>query len=900
MSFWFILQSIFIGPLKLVFEIIYSLAYRFLDDPGLAIIFLSLAMNILVLPLYRRADAMQEQARDTENKLSRVVNHIKKTFSGDERMMILQTYYRQNNYKPTDALRGSVSLLLEIPFFMAAYQFLSSMYVLEGVRFGPIADLASPDGLITIAGITINVLPVLMTAINVVSSAIYLKGFPLKTKIQLYGMAAFFLVFLYNSPSCLVFYWTLNNLFSLFKTIFYKLKNPKKVLKIAFAICTLGISLLVLKVMDLFKAKKGEIEAPKPDKKVFILSCVVLAVLSGLMIPSSVIGASPQEFVDIYAFHNPLNYLLVSGAMSCGTFLVWLPVFYWLASDKGKVILSRLAAIAAIAAMVDFMFFGWNLGLISTNLQYDKGFFYTRMEKLINLAAVAVVFVGIWWLAAKKQKIMASVLAIAIMGTVGMTGWNSVKIIQGTNQVKSYMAQMNTEETPNFRLSQTGQNVVVIMLDRSLGYYMPYFVHEKPELKEKFDGFTHYINTLSFGGHTNFGAPALFGGYPYTPVEMNKRDDESLESKNDEALKVLPVLFSQNGYEVTVCDPPYAGYSWVPDLSIFDEYPEIDTYITKGFFKTKEQRQSEISNNYRNFFVFGLMRCLPVFSQRYLYESGMYHQEYTENPDYAFFNQSAVSMFQANGMNGRFVDCYEVLKKLPEMTQITSDKVNTYMTLDNEAAHSPVLLQMPNYEPSQEVNNWGLGSAEVTDGKGNVLKFANTLQMGEYHVAMATMLRLADWFDYMRENGVYDNTKIILVADHGYNLGQLPNMIMDMGNGETEDCTFYYPLLMVKDYGATGFEISEEFMTNADVPTLATDGAIENPVNPFTGTPINSDEKYAHDQLVIVSRQWSSDVNNGDTYIADKWASVHTDIRNPENWSFYTGSTVLKEHVLPQ
>ena len=60
------------------------------------------------------------------------------------------------------------------------------------------------------------------------------------------------------------------------------------------------------------------------------------------------------------------------------------------------------------------------------------------------------------------------------------------------------------------------------------------------------------------------------------------------------------------------------------------------------------------------------------------------------------------------------------------------------------------------------------------------------------------------------------------------------------------------------------------------------------------------DEKYAHDQLILVSRQWSSDVNNGDTFIADKWASVHTDIRNPENWSFYTGSTVLKEHVLPQ
>lgn len=67
-----------------------------------------------------------------------------------------------------------------------------------------------------------------MTLINVISSAIYLKGFPLKTKIQLYGMALFFLVFLYTSPSGLVFYWTLNNLFSLGKTLFYKIKKPSK------------------------------------------------------------------------------------------------------------------------------------------------------------------------------------------------------------------------------------------------------------------------------------------------------------------------------------------------------------------------------------------------------------------------------------------------------------------------------------------------------------------------------------------------------------------------------------------------------------------------------------------------------------------------------------------------
>ena len=188
MSFLSILETIFIGPLKLVFEIIFNLANRATDHPGLAIIFLSLIMNILVLPLYKRADAMQEQSRDIEAKLEKGVRHIKQTFSGDERMMILQTYYRQNNYKPTNALKGSVSLLLEIPFFMAAYQFLSHLSILDGVSLGPIADLGAPDGLLTIGGISINLLPVLMTLVNIISSSLYLKGFPLKTKIQLYGM----------------------------------------------------------------------------------------------------------------------------------------------------------------------------------------------------------------------------------------------------------------------------------------------------------------------------------------------------------------------------------------------------------------------------------------------------------------------------------------------------------------------------------------------------------------------------------------------------------------------------------------------------------------------------------------------------------------------------------------
>ena len=161
-------------------------------------------------------------------------------------MMMLQTYYRQNNYNPLYSLRGIISLLLQIPFFIAAYQFLSTLQTLNGASFGIIKDMSVPDGLLKIGGLTVNLLPIIMTAINFISSYIYSKGYPLKTKLQLYITALFFLVFLYNSPSGLVFYWTLNNAFSLLKTIILKFKNPKKITVILISIVGAVLTVVLL------------------------------------------------------------------------------------------------------------------------------------------------------------------------------------------------------------------------------------------------------------------------------------------------------------------------------------------------------------------------------------------------------------------------------------------------------------------------------------------------------------------------------------------------------------------------------------------------------------------------------------------------------------------------------
>jgi hypothetical protein len=78
---------------------------------------------------------------------------------------------------------------------------------------------------------------------------------------------------------------------------------------------------------------------------------------------------------------------------------------------------------------------------------------------------------------------------------------------------------------------------------------------------------------------------------------------------------------------------------------------------------------------------------------------------------------------------------------------------------------------------------------------------------------------------------VYDNTKIIIVSDHGNSF--------DTDMFENTGMQSYNPLLMVKPFNARGpLALSQEFMTNADTPSIAVEGVIANPVNPHLGTPV--------------------------------------------------------------
>ena len=905
MSFLEIIDTLLFKSLELVLEVVYMLTYKIIGNPGMAIIALSLFMNFLVLPLYMRADAIQEEEHAVEKKLQKGVDHIKKTFSGDERMMILQTYYRQNHYKPVYVLRSAVSLLLQIPFFIAAYRFLSGLSLLNGASFGPISNLGSQDGLLQIGGVSFNVLPVIMTVVNLASCVIFTKGSSFKAKIQLYAMALFFLVFLYTSPAGLVFYWTLNNVFSLVKTIFYKLKNPGKILGILCSGCGIMMTALgffvyrrltirkivfiaaiviLIQAPLIWGALKGKIKKSsvekKENRKIFFGGAVFLAILTGILVPSAVIGASPLEFIKLTNFYNPLWYVVSSGCLACGLFVLWAGVFYFLAKPAARVYFDKAVWILAGTAMVNYMFFGRNMGLLNKELIYENRPEFAGREQIINLLVVFLAAVVFWEVYRYRERLVADVLIVGVIAVFCMSAVNTVGINREINRVKERDLEQYTA-IPQLKFSKTGKNVVVIMLDRAVGEFVPYLMQEKPELLEQFSGFTYYANTISFGGYTFFGSPVLFGGYEYTPVEMNRRDEELLVDKHNEALKVMPTVFSECGYDVIVSDPPYAGYEEIPDLSIYDELPGVQSYILKGKFTEDFDGRQGIADKKRNFFCFSIMKISPLCLQKTIYDYGLYQQ--APVADIPQSKQVADGLYRSVGVEDGFMDSYRVLENLAAITEISEEDTDAFFMLTNDTTHDVMLLQEPDFVPAMVVDNeayeTSYGDKRTIDG--HTLELTSPVLLAGYQGSMAAFLQLGNWFDYLREQGVYDNTRIILAADHG----KKENDLLEAYRlGTDDDIRHYYPLLMMKDFDSEEFTTSEEFMTNGDVPTLAFKDLVENPINPFTGKVIDSGEKTAHDQYITASDRFLLKDFSGNTYLPSKWYAVHDDMRDINNW----------------
>jgi len=885
-----ILYSIIIFPIVQIIEITFAVVYRITRSNVLSIAGVSAAVSICTMPLYFIAEKWQQAERDIQKSFKPKADKIKSVFKGDERYMILSTLYRQNHYHPVYALRNSFSILIQIPFFLAAYSWLSHLGSIKGVSFLFIRDLGLPDKIFSVGGLNINILPVIMTSINCVSGIVYTKGKTITEKMQVFGMALVFLVLLYNSPSGLVLYWTMNNIFSLLKNILAKNKyklhiiygvlclcvvflyvrfiplgfSPKRIFVLGF--CSLVfISPLIIKLLRSVQEKLSKIitinQSSLGSDTTFILSALSLFILCGLVIPGSLIASSVQEFSFLDSYTTPLPFLFIVFIQAAGVFLFWPLCIYFLFPQKVKYGLTLIISLFCILSLVNTFLFPGDYGHMTTTFKFSNLDTFESKNAIIILSGIVTlgILAVFTFLFLIKRKIIIYSFQLILLFSLTLFGIiNIYKINRDFLSYKNLLAEqdINTADTaeiePVFSLSGGGKNVIVIMLDAAVSYYIPYIFTEKPELIQDFSGFTYYPNCVSFGRHTRIGTPLLFGGYEYEPKNIQK-DRSYAMKKHNESLLMMPLLFQEEDYRVNVIEPVFANYSLTPDLSIFAPYPQIHAQNIKGKYTGKwlrshpELKLVSVPELLRELLIrFSFLKIAPPVFRTFIYDQSRWLKPR--------------GSLTGNQFSVDTLDRYSALDYLPQLTVITNDTRNTYTSMYNDIAHDPVLLRYPDYVPAMEISNMDNGAFP---GDNN------------YHINMAAILLMGKWLRFLQKQGVYDNTRIIIASDHGRDIKSKYSENITLPNGHL--LSMYQSLLLVKDFNAHGELVKDtSFMTNGDVPIFAMKDLIDNPRNPFSGLPIKPEKE--NGIFIATSNQLQFKITS------DQWLFVQNDIFKPENW----------------
>ncbi len=236
-----IIPSRLLGFLENILKWVLSLFYSLVSNYGVAIIMLTIVVRLITLPIMNKSKRNSEKMKALGPKIQR----IKEKYPNDnakqtEEMMAL---YKREKFSPFSSF---MPLLIQIPFFLAMYRVIYESVELWRQPFiGWINDLSAPDVLITFNGFTvpvinwtgIHLLPIIMLGTQFFSSLIMLKQQNQPTApgtgkhMMLFFSFGFpFIIFfaLYNSPSGLIIYWIVSNVFTVIAMMDFKKKTTSE------------------------------------------------------------------------------------------------------------------------------------------------------------------------------------------------------------------------------------------------------------------------------------------------------------------------------------------------------------------------------------------------------------------------------------------------------------------------------------------------------------------------------------------------------------------------------------------------------------------------------------------------------------------------------------------------
>lgn len=403
----------------------------------------------------------------------------------------------------------------------------------------------------------------------------------------------------------------------------------------------------------------------------------------------------------------------------------------------------------------------------------------------------------------------------AILGALLMANL-SIGIAAGISASREQLDQAGArgeEEAfePPLRLSTKAPNTLVIFLDRFMGSYVEGILAKDPALAQRLSGFTWYSRSISAGENSIAGVHPMLGGYDYLPVEMNARG-LPLRDLSVEAFSILPHNFAERGYRVSMLSPRGMGFTMLGDCEFMQVEGVNCSHIPASISHDKAVQMgfslsALAESNYGDLLVLlGSMRVAP-----YLVKEAIY----TRGPWQPFLDHSAGTTFRE----------WAELGALDALTEV-DDGAPSFNFVSNILPHEPYFMG----EDCMPLPRRPALNDEEIRRRG----YRSFFSMQHAVAAGCVLHMVADYTDRLKARGVYDNTRIVLVSDHGI-VGDVTDQSSRAVAGATTENIFVRlrPLVMVKPPGAQGaLQVSEDFVANADVPTIVC-GDIGGCVNPY-------------------------------------------------------------------
>jgi hypothetical protein len=315
--------------------------------------------------------------------------------------------------------------------------------------------------------------------------------------------------------------------------------------------------------------------------------------------------------------------------------------------------------------------------------------------------------------------------------------------------------------------SKNGKNIVLFISDQFNGGYLENILKDHPEYKASYSGFTWYRNAVSLANYTCGSIPSLFAGEDYSPAELNKMKGNGY-AKIMESASIMFNSFTCDNYKVSILGGS-SSYLRSPRFKKIN-YSEKNPYgrYFKQNYMTSDQEVK--------------MPQGPLFIMLSLFQNSPYFLKPIIYNDAGWLIFSDIALYGT--IAGTVETEYGFVKLLPEVSN-SKETGNTFKYIHSTLTHRPWC-----FKKDGTVTKPG----EFADENA---KSYWTRDAAYYTCSGFTKLFI-DYIDWLKANGVYDNTYIILISDHGNDYPEHNPFIKD------HDYSRLNSLFMVKPFGSTG------------------------------------------------------------------------------------------------